>query len=115
VLAVSRLSRLEDEASALRAEMIESGSTLRRQVQNSRGEVIGCEPYAHPALGQLRRIGIEVAELCTSLGLSPVARHNLGLEVAAREPDFVDELMAKRDRRRRTAAKRAAAQKAAEN
>jgi hypothetical protein len=108
VLAVGRLSRLEDEASALRAAMIESGSTLKRQVQNSRGEVIGSEPYTHPALGQLRRIGAEVAELCASLGLSPVARHNLGLEVAAREPDFVDELKAHRSKRR-AAAKRAAA------
>jgi hypothetical protein len=83
VLSVGRLSRLEDEASALRAELIESGSTLKRQVQNAKGDVIGQEPFAHPALGQLRRIGVEVAELCASLGLSPVARHNLGLEVAA--------------------------------
>jgi len=100
-LAVARLCRLEDEASALRTDMLmDSGPTCERIIQNAKGDVIGREPFAHPALGQLGRIGMEVAELCASLGLGPVARHNLGLEVQAREPDLVDELKHRRAMRR---------------
>jgi P27 family predicted phage terminase small subunit len=104
LLAIARLCRIEDEAAALRTKMLESGSVLERAVQNSKGEVIGREPFTHPAALMLRRIGAEAAELCNSLGLSPAARQDLGIEFALREPDWLDELQAKREVRRAAAA-----------
>src|SRR5437764_15459815 len=56
-LSVERLCRLEDEASSLRAVLAQDGPTSRRPMQNSRGEVIGEEVAAHPALTPLRKIG----------------------------------------------------------
>src|SRR5271169_3391708 len=92
-LSVERLCRLEDEASSLRAVLALDGPVSRRPMQNSRGEVIGEQVAAHPALIPLRKIGMEAASLCNALGLTPAGRQALGLEVQEPEgPDWLDEL-----------------------
>ena len=100
-LSVERLSRLEDEAAALRAVLAEDGPVSRRPVQNSRGEVIGQDVVVHPALAPLRKIGMEAATLCNALGLTPAGRQALGLELLEPDPpDWLDELRETRDLRR---------------
>jgi P27 family predicted phage terminase small subunit len=101
-LAVERLARLEDEASALRECMRRDGPLVTRPLQNSRGEVIGEESFPHPALTPLRKIGSEAGLLCTQLGLTPAGRQALGLDVltAPGEPDELDRLKERRQRRR---------------
>jgi hypothetical protein len=91
---VERLCRLEDEAARLRAIVAADGHVLGRPLQSAKGEVVGEERYAHPALAQLRRIGKEAAELSSVLGLSPAGRHRMGLSVseAPTAPDALDEI-----------------------
>jgi P27 family predicted phage terminase small subunit len=93
-LTVLRLCRLEDESARLRAIVAEEGFMLGRPMQSAKGEVIGEERYAHPALAQLRRVEREAGELCAALGLSPAGRQRIGLPVLEipREPDELDEL-----------------------
>jgi hypothetical protein len=112
LLAVSRLAHLEDQAAALRAQVLEQGVTLTRPVQNSRGELLGSETVTHPGLLALRRIGSEAGELCSVLGLTPSARASLGLVVSQPEPNSLDLLRARRDRRRAAAKGRAQAERA---
>jgi len=104
-LTVERLARLEDEAADLRAEVAERGGFLWRKVQSARGEVLGEEAYEHPACVALRRLGAEQAKLCEALGLTPAARARLGLVVVETQdrPDALDELRARRHRRRSAA------------
>ena len=100
-LSVERLCRLEDEASSLRTALAADGPASRRPMQNSRGDVIGEEVLAHPALMPLRKIGSEEATLCNALGLTPAGRLALGLDVLEPEPpDWLDELRATRELRR---------------
>jgi hypothetical protein len=103
-LTVERLARLEIEAADLRALLQEEGRMLRRPIQNSKGEVLGMEPFSHPAINDLRRIGAEAAALCDALGLSPRGRMRLGLVVLddPKRPDFVDELREQVRRRRQS-------------
>jgi hypothetical protein len=98
-----RLARTEDELSSVRQSVIEQGSVFQQIVQNARGEVIESQPVVHPGLLALRRLGSEAGELCSALGIGPLARHNLGL-AEDRPPGWLDELKLKRDRLRRTAA-----------
>jgi P27 family predicted phage terminase small subunit len=98
---VERLCLLESDALRLRSIVAREGEILSRPIQSARGEVVGAERYAHPALVELRRIGKEAADLCRELGLTPAARARLGLTVVAPEmvPDAIDELKARRARR----------------
>jgi hypothetical protein len=106
---VERLCRVEDEMEALRSEVQAQGVVLMKPVQTAGGRQIGTEPMVHPALLALRRAGAEAGELCGSLGIGARERYHLGLLVAERGPDKIDELKARRNRRRaamkRTAAK----------
>jgi P27 family predicted phage terminase small subunit len=101
-LTVERLALLEDESAGLRASVAADGAILRRPLQSARGQVLGEELYEHPALPALRKLGVEQANLCRELGLTPQARARLGLVVAevVYEPDELDELKARRTRRR---------------
>jgi hypothetical protein len=104
---VDRLCRVEDEMEALRAQVQAQGVVLMKPVQTAGGRQIGTEPVVHPGLLALRRAGAEAGELCGSLGIGARERYHLGLLVAERGPDKIDELEARRNRRR-AAMKRAA-------
>jgi phage terminase small subunit len=97
------LCRLESEAADLRAVLQEAGPVLKRPIQSARGEIVGTEHYAHPAIAALRKIGAEAAQLCDALGLTPLGRHRLGLEVLddPEPPDALDGLVNRRERRLR--------------
>jgi hypothetical protein len=99
---VLRLCHVQDEMSAVRSSVVEQGHVFEKPVQTAGGAVIGTEPVVHPGLLALRRLGAEAGELCSALGIGPNARHSLGL-TADPPPDFVDELKARRQRRRRAA------------
>lgn len=101
---VLRLCRVEDEMSALRSHLLDQGVVLERPIQTASGKTIGTEPVVHPALLALRRLGAEAGEICSALGIGPDARHTLGLVVAEREPDAIDELKDRRRKRRAAAA-----------
>ncbi len=103
-LSVERLCRLESEAAALRKAVSDDGAVLRRPIQSAKGEVLGEQVVSHPALTPLRKIGTEIGLLCSQLGLTPVGRQHLGIEVLPdREPDALDELKARFEETRREA------------
>ncbi len=106
---IERLCRLEDEAASLRAIVAEHGAMLERPLQNSRGEVIGTDRYAHPAVNALRKIGAEAGALSDALGLTPEGRRKLGMDTPAeaRPPDVVDRLRAEVQGHRAEAKRRA--------
>ena len=101
VLAVARLCRLEDEMAALRATVAEQGTIFQKPIQSPGGKQHGTVPVAHPALLALRRCGGEAGALCNALGIGVEARHSIGLVVTEPPANKVDELKAKRAKRRR--------------
>jgi P27 family predicted phage terminase small subunit len=104
-LAVEGLAHAADEAARLRAVIAERGELVARTIQTSRGEVVATEYVPNPGLAHLRALGREIAAISATLGLTPASRRELGLYVPAdaREPDALDELKAKRERRMRAA------------
>ena len=99
---VERLCRLEDQAIELREAVATDGAVLRRPIQNSKGEVIGSDVTAHPALFALRRIDTAARELAAEVGLSPGSRDKMGMKAPPEpsEPDWLDELKDSREMRR---------------
>jgi hypothetical protein len=98
--AIAAASRLEDEAAVLRATVQEHGPLLSRPVTTSRGEVVGSESYANPAIRELRRVEQASLALMRELGLSPWSRARLGLAVVEvqEKTSWLDDL---RERRRK--------------
>jgi Phage terminase, small subunit len=78
---IEQLARLEDERAELRADVDARGPVLTKPLTTSRGEVVGDEAYANPAIRELRRLDQSILPLRDRLGLSPLARARLGLEV----------------------------------
>jgi P27 family predicted phage terminase small subunit len=99
--ALHELCRLEDEFVKLRATINEEGESLKRPVQNARGELLGQESYSNPLLVNLHKLRALAVQLCGDLGLSPHGRSRLGLQIVEpyRAPD--DKLDELKDRRRR--------------
>ncbi len=93
---IQRLALLEDEACELRQVLAAEGRTLKRPVQNSRGEKLGEETYAHPCVNELRKLDRAIGALQDALGLSPAGRRKMGIEPTPEpaERDWLDELRA---------------------
>ena len=85
--ALERLCQLEDERALLREALDEHGTVLSKPVMTARGDVVGSELYANPALKELRRLDIQILELLKGFGLTPMARARLGLAVVAAKKD----------------------------
>jgi len=92
-----RLAQLEDERASLRGSLDEHGAVLSKPVTTSRGDVVGSELYANPALRELRRLDAQIIDLLKGFGLTPMARARLGLAVISAKKDstLTDLLMAK--------------------
>ena len=81
--ALRRLCELEDERALLAAAVNEHGPLLSKPVMTARGDVVGSETYANPAIRELRRLDVQILELLKGFGLTPMARARLGLAVVA--------------------------------
>jgi P27 family predicted phage terminase small subunit len=97
-LAIIRLAELEDERALLRQALDDKGPVLTKPVTTSRGDVVGSEDYANPALREIRRCDAQIAELHKGFGLTPLSRARLGLAVIAvsREENTLARLRARR-------------------
>jgi P27 family predicted phage terminase small subunit len=86
---VVRLCELEDERATLRAALDEYGPVLSKPVTTARGDLVGTELYANPAIRELRRLDAQILELLKAFGLTPMSRARLGLAVIAAKKDGV--------------------------
>jgi len=99
-LAIIRLAQLEDERALLRKTLDDQGAVLTKPVTTSRGDVVGSEEYANPAIREMRRLDAQILELHKGFGLTPMARARLGLAVIAmtKEETTLATLRARRSR-----------------
>jgi P27 family predicted phage terminase small subunit len=77
--AVERYCSLLDERTRWAAQLDQHGPLLERPVQSARGELLGMELYANPAVKELRSIDRALDQLSDRLAGSPAARARLGL------------------------------------
>lgn len=85
--ALQRLAELEDERALLTDALNEHGPVLEKPVMTARGDVVGSELYANPAIRELRRLDVQILELLRGFGLTPMSRARLGLAVVAAKKD----------------------------
>lgn len=96
--AILNLARLEDERALLRAAVDEHGVLIEKAQISPKGDVVGSELYANPAVRELRRVDAATLALRDRLGLTPLTRARLGLalvELEAKEDAVVAGLRAK--------------------
>lgn len=79
--AATHLCRLEDEREALQVKIDELGLMLSEPIVTPKGEVVGERLVANPLLGELRKLEKSIADLRAPLGLTPMARGRLGLQI----------------------------------
>ncbi len=97
--ALARLAQLEDERVRLCEALDAHGAVLAKPVTSARGDVVGEEVYANPALRELRRIDAQIIEVLKLFGAMPMARARLGLAVVSAAKDVtITELIMQRYR-----------------
>jgi hypothetical protein len=81
--AVEHLARLTDERNALCKARDASGLTLKEPIVTPKGEIVGERLVPNPLLAEIRRLDAIILAARKELGLTPMAKARLGLNVAS--------------------------------
>lgn len=92
---VELVCRLFDEANGYDAVLKREGMFFQRPIVTPRGDVVGHEPYPHPATDAKRKLETSVARLVAEYALSPQSRAKLGL-VQVQAQSKLEELLRSR-------------------
>jgi len=79
--AIEHLARLEDQWTTL-AAAFKRGPLLKEPIVTPRGEVVGTRLVPNPAEAMLRRLDVQIMALRDRLGMVPLAKARLGIQVA---------------------------------
>lgn len=82
---VEDLARLRDDVELYRKAMTDHGALLGEPIVSPKGDVVGTRFVANPAEAMLRRALKAILELQTALGLTPMAKARLGLNLVETE------------------------------
>jgi hypothetical protein len=82
---VEHLARLHDDVALYRTALTERGALLEEPIVSPTGDVVGTRLVANPAEAMLRRALKAILEVQTALGLTPMAKARLGLNLVETE------------------------------